>query len=158
MRWELGCTKLRCAGWKPMLAVSGDGQTPVRRIMSRVFLIAGSVVAIPALIYLLWVVHCKLDRVCVRHARRFCRRHGLEICRVRWQPEFEPSSGKRVKTESTLVQLDCFDAQKQRRLVLLLVWPFGVRRLISDEIYPDSNDSQWPKNAPDSDLKPTTSP
>jgi hypothetical protein len=32
-----------------------------------------------------------------------------------------------------LVQLDCFDARKERRLVLLLVWPFGVRKLVSDE-------------------------
>lgn len=111
--------------------------------MSRVLIIAGYVAAIPALIYLLWVVHCTLDRVCVRHARMFCNRQGLEISRVRWQPAFEPSGGKRVKTESTLVQLDCFDAQKQRRLVLLLVWPFGVRKLVSDEIYPESYDSQW---------------
>lgn len=112
--------------------------------MPRVLIIAGYVVAIPALIYLLWVVHCTLDRVCVWHARRFCSRQGLEISRVRYQPAFEPSGGKRVKTESTLVQLDCFDAEKQRRLVLLMVWPFGVRKLVSNEIYPESYDSQWP--------------
>ena len=113
--------------------------------MLRVFLIAGFVVAIPALIYILWIVHCALDRVCAAHARRFCERHGLQICRVRWQPAFEPSGGKRVKTEFTLVQLDRLNAQKQRRLVLLLVWPFGVRKLVSDENYPESYDSQWPK-------------
>jgi hypothetical protein len=113
--------------------------------MSRVLLIAGYVVAIPALIYLLWVVHCTLDRVCLRHTRRFCRRHGLEIYRVRWQPDFELSGGKRLKTEFTQVQLDCFDAQKQRRLVLLLVWPFGVRKVVSDEVYPESYDTQWPQ-------------
>jgi hypothetical protein len=114
--------------------------------MSRTLLIiAGYVVAIPALVYLFWVVHCTLDRVCVRHTRRFCRRHGLEICRVRWQPAFKPSGRKRVKTESTLVQLNCLDGQKQRRLVLLLVWPFGVRKLVSDEVYPESYDSQWPQ-------------
>jgi hypothetical protein len=107
--------------------------------------IAGYVVAIPALLYLAWVVHYALDRVCVRHARRFCRRRGLEIRRVRWQPAFRSSGGKRVKTEFTLVQLDCFGAQKQRRLVLLAVWPFGVRELISDEIYPESYESQWPQ-------------
>jgi hypothetical protein len=67
---------------------------------------------------------------------------GLEARRVRCQPAFERSG---VKTEFSLVQLDCLDAQKQRRLVLLLVWPFGVRKLVSDEIYPDSYDSQWPQ-------------
>lgn len=107
------------------------------------------VLGIPALIYLLWVVHCTLDRICVRHARRFCKQHGFEIRRVRWQPAFDPSGGKRVKTESTLVQLDCLDAQKQRRLVLLLVWPFGVRKIVSDEKYPETYDEQWPQKCAD---------
>ena len=103
-------------------------------------------VGIPALLYFGWAVHRTLGRVCVRHARRFCRRRGLEIRRARWQPEFEQrTDGTRgVKTEFTLVELDCLDAQKQRRLVLLSVWPFGVRRTVSDEPYPDSYDSQWP--------------
>jgi hypothetical protein len=114
--------------------------------MLRVLLIIAIVaVGIPACLYVFWVVHCTLDRICVKHARRFCGRHGLEICRVRWQPDFELSGGKRLKTEFTQVQLDCLDAQKQRRLVLLLVWPFGVRKLVSDEIYPESYDGQWPK-------------
>ena len=113
--------------------------------MRVLLIIAAYVVAIPLSLYLLWVVHCTLDRVCVSHARRFCRRHGLEICRVRWQPDFELSDGKRLKKESTLVQLDCFDAQKQRRLVLLLVWPFGVRQMVSNEKYPETYDEQWPQ-------------
>lgn len=49
------------------------------------------------------------------------------------------------KTPFTLVQLDCLDAQQNRRLVLLSVWPFGVRKLINDEPYSDSYDSQWPR-------------
>lgn len=107
-----------------------------------VLIVALVVVGVPALIYLLWVVHCTLDRVCMRHARKFCSRNGLDIRRVRCQPEFEQSG---VKTEFTLVQLDCFDAREQRRLVSLLVWPFGVRKLVSDEEYPESYDSQWPQ-------------
>ena len=111
--------------------------------MTRVVLIVAIVVVgVPALIYLLWFVHCTLDRVCMSYARRFCARSGLDARRVRCHPAFEPSG---VKTESTLVQLDCLDAQKQRRLVLLLVWPFGVRKLVSDEKYPESYDSQWPQ-------------
>lgn len=111
--------------------------------MSRLFwILAFAVVGVPALVYLLWVVHLSLDRVCVRHARRFCGRSGLEIRRVRRQPQFEASG---VKTEFTLFQLDCLNAQKQRRLILLSVWPFGVRKTISDEPYPDSYDAQWPQ-------------
>jgi hypothetical protein len=110
-------------------------------------IIALVVVGLPVMMYLFWVIHCTLDRVCVRHARRFCGRHGLEVSRVRWQMEFERRSdgGRGVKTEFTLVQLDCLDSQKQRRLVLLRVWPLGVRKLISDEIYPESYDNQWPQ-------------
>ena len=110
--------------------------------MRVILVIVAILVGIPASLYLFWVVHCTLDRVCVRHARRFCERIGLEICRVRWQPAFDKSG---VKTESTLVQLDCFDPQKQRKLVLLQVWPFGVRKMVSDESYPESYDEQWPQ-------------
>jgi hypothetical protein len=63
--------------------------------------------------------------------------------------EFERRPGDRsprgVKTEFTLVQLDCLDGQKQRRLILLRVWLFGVRKLLSDEKYPEAYDSQWPQ-------------
>jgi hypothetical protein len=116
----------------------------IRRISMLLLLI---IAFVPASIYLLWVVHCTLDRVCVRHAQRFCKQHGLEVGRVRWQMEFErrPDGRRGVKTEFTLVQLDCLDGQKQRRLVLLRVWPLGVRKLVSNEIYPESYDSQWPQ-------------
>src|SRR4249919_2209910 len=110
--------------------------------MIRVLLIlALVVVAVPALIYLLWLVHRALGRLCVSHVRRFCRLHALEIRRVRWQPQLEASG---TKTEFTLVELDCLDPQQCRRLLLLSVWPFGVRSTVSDEPYPDSYDSQWP--------------
>ena len=105
-------------------------------------IVALVVVGIPAVLYAFWVTHIMLGRLCVRHARSFCNRSGLEIRRARWQPEFEPSG---VKREFTLVQLDCLDAQKQRRLVLISVWPFGVRKTVSDEPYPASYDSQWPQ-------------
>ena len=119
----------------------------IKRMSRLLFILVFVVVGVPAHVYLLWFVHCALDRVCVRRARTFCERHGLEVSRVRWQMEFEqrPGGSRGVKTEFTLVQLDCFDNQKQRRLVLLRVWPFGVRNLVSDQIYPESYDSQWPQ-------------
>jgi len=111
--------------------------------MTRVLLIvAFAVVGIPTALYGAWVTHIMLGRLCVRHARKFCSRSGLEIRRARWHPEFEPSG---FKTEFTLVQLDCLDAHKQRRLVLLSTWPFGIRKKVSDEPYPDSYDNQWPQ-------------
>jgi hypothetical protein len=129
----------------------------MHRVILTILGIISFVIFSIAMMPVLWVIHRTLDRICVKHARRFCRRHGLEISRVRWQIEFERrSDGRRgVKTEFTLVQLDCFDVQKQRRLVLLRVWPLGVRKLVSDEIYPESYDSQWPQNAPNKSLQAT---
>lgn len=108
-------------------------------MMRTLLMVALVVCGAPVLIYLLGCVHCALDHVCVRHARNFCQRNGLHLCRVRWQPQFETSG---VKTEFTLVQMDCLDPQKQRRLVVLSVWPFGVRKLVSNEEYPDSYEEQ----------------
>lgn len=111
--------------------------------MTRVLLIvAFVVVGIPAALYAFWATRILLGCLCVRYARMFCCRSGLEFRRARWRPEFERSG---IKTEFTLVQLDCLDAQRQRRLVLLSVWPFGVRKTVSDEPYPDSYDSEWPQ-------------
>ena len=119
----------------------------VRRIMYTIFGIIGFVIFSIALMYLLWVVHRILDRICATHAKRFCRRKGLAVQRVRWQIEFEvrPDGTRGVKTENTLVQLDCFDSQKQRRLVLLSAWLFGVRKIVSDEKYPETYDEHWPQ-------------
>jgi hypothetical protein len=103
--------------------------------------VAYIVVATPVIIFLFVEVHRVLDRICVGHARRFCEKNGLKVTRFRWQPAFDPTG---VKTEFTLVQLDCLDAQMQRKLVLLVVWPFGFRGIRSNEKYPDSYDEKWP--------------
>jgi hypothetical protein len=115
--------------------------------MHTIFGIIGFVLFTIGLMYFMYVVHCTLNRICARHAKRFCRRNGLAVQRVRWQIEFSvrPDGRRGGKTQNTLVQLDCFDAKKQRRLVLLSVWAFGVRKLVSDDIYPESYDSQWPQ-------------
>jgi hypothetical protein len=52
-----------------------------------------------------------------------------------------------VKTEFTIVELDCLDGQHERKLVRLVAWVFGIRKLLSDEIYPDSYDEQWPQTS-----------
>jgi hypothetical protein len=93
---------------------------------------------------LAYAVHCGLDYCCVRHGRRFCRRNGLDVRRLRAGMAFDQSG---VKTEFTIVELDCLDGQKQRKLVRLLVWVFGIRRVLSDEIYPDSYAEQWPQKS-----------
>lgn len=107
-------------------------------LLSIVALLLVAILALPAL----WATHLLLGHVCVVHARRYCRRSGLEPCRFRWQPEFDRSG---MKTEATLVQLECLDETEERRLVLLSVWPFGVRNLVSNEPYAPSYDVHWPR-------------
>ncbi len=78
--------------------------------------------------FLFYGVHIFLIKYCcLWHARRFCRRNGLEI--VAWHAGtcFEESQGRWVKTEYTALVLDCRDAHGQRREVNLMVWPLGVK-------------------------------
>jgi hypothetical protein len=117
----------------------------ISHIMMRVFLILVLVaLGLPALACLFWFVHCTLERCYVRHARGFCRRNGLELRRSRAGMAFDQSG---VKTEFTIIELDCLDGQKQRKLIRLLVWVFGIRKVLSDEIYPDSYDEKWPQTS-----------
>jgi hypothetical protein len=94
-----------------------------------------------AVLPLFYLVHLKLGKLCERHARRYCKKLGYRVQRSRWQPTFYKT---RTKTEFTSVQLDCLNAEHERRLVLLRTHPFGVRELFKDEKYPDSYDAQWP--------------
>ncbi len=86
---------------------------------------------------LLFRVHCGIEYCCLVYARRFCRQQGFKISRWRCGPAFDRSG---VKTEFTLVELDCLDGQNQRRLVRMLVWLFGIHIVLSDEKYPESHD------------------
>jgi hypothetical protein len=113
-------------------------------MMRKLLVLAIVVLGLPGIVFLLYFVHCALDRCCVKHARKFCRRKGLEVLRSRACMAFDNSG---VKTEFTIVELDCIDGQKQRKLIRLLVWVFGVRKVLLDEIYPDSHDEQWPQTS-----------
>jgi hypothetical protein len=102
-------------------------------MLTKLDLLIVCVLAVP----LGYLVHCGLNYCCLVYARRFCRRQGFKIIRWRCGPALEQSG---VKTEFTLVELDCLDGQNQQRLVRLLVWLFGIHRVLSDEKYPESRD------------------
>lgn len=104
-----------------------------------IFLIIVGVLALP----LMYAVHCALDYCCLRYAQSFCRRKAFDIRRWRIGPAFD---GSGIKTEFTIVELDCLDDQKRRKLVRLLVWVFGIRKVLNDEDYPESHDQQWPQS------------
>jgi hypothetical protein len=94
--------------------------------MGIISIVVIGVLSLPALYF----VHRCLEYHYLWLARRYCAKNGLKPVRWRCGPEFEKSG---VKTEFTVVELDCLDNQQQRKLVRLLVWVFGIRKVISDE-------------------------
>lgn len=79
----------------------------MHRVILTILGIIGFVLFSIGLMFFMYFVHRGLNRICAWHARRFCKRHGFEVSRVRWQIEFErrPDGRRGVKTEFTLVQL-----------------------------------------------------
>jgi hypothetical protein len=106
-----------------------------------ILIIAAVLLALP-----LWcLAHFGLEYCYLIYARRFCNKNGYQLLRARGGPAFDDSG---VKTESYLVELDCEDVQGQRKLVRLLIWVFGVQKVVSDEIYPPTY--EWPDSSPHS--------
>ena len=85
------------------------------------------------IILLGWYVHCGLEHCYLWLGRRFCKKRGLAVLRSRCGPAFNG----RVKTEYSIVELDCADPQKGRTQVRLLVWIFGIRKVLSIEPFPE---------------------
>lgn len=74
-----------------------------------------------------YFAHCLLEKYCfLKQARRFCRKHGFEPERWVYGIAFEPSG---VKTEYYLFLISCLNKNKRRRMVQLLVSPFGVKAI-----------------------------
>jgi hypothetical protein len=99
-----------------------------------IVIVVAAVIALPAF----YLVHRGLEYCYLLYGRRFCRKNGLKLVRWRCGPAF----GKSGKTEFTILELDCLDAQKQRKLVRLLVWIFGIRKILSDDESKVTNHSQ----------------
>jgi hypothetical protein len=88
------------------------------------------IAAIPLALYLFYAVHRALDACCFWHARRYCDRNRLKINRSRLGPEFDKTG---IKTEFTVIDIDCADAQENRRFIRVVVWPFGIRAVLRNE-------------------------
>lgn len=93
-------------------------------------IVAALVLLVAALAAFL-VVHQGLERLCLWHAHRHCQRQGLTPRRFRCQPARDDAG---IKTEATLVELDCSDVQGEGKIVRLLVWPLGVRQVLDSDI------------------------
>jgi hypothetical protein len=97
--------------------------------------VVAGVLALPLFV----LVHRGSHYCCLAHAKRYCRKNGIELKRWRCGPQFDATG---VKTEFTVIQLDCLDGEKRRKLISLSVWIFGVRKVLADEGYPESLDDR----------------
>ena len=133
-----------CLGWRWFLCVIRSLCLPhrtnlhlSRRRKWSVFAILAVSLAVLAIgfpiIQLYWCVHCGLEHCYLWFGRRFCKKRGLAVSRCRCGPAFIGN----VKTEYSIVEFDCADPQQGRTLVRLLVWIFGVRKVLSIEPFPE---------------------
>ena len=92
-------------------------------------------------IFMIFAVHVALVHCYIAYAVRSCRKRGYKPSRCRCCPAFDG----RVKTEYSIVELDCLSPDKQRTLVRLLVWAFGVRETLAIEPFVEKpgEDSTW---------------
>ena len=83
-------------------------------------------------------VHRGLHYCYLCHAKRFCRENNLILNGWKCSPAFDDTG---LKTEFTLVELDCLDDQMNRRLVRLSISLLGIHKVVANEVFP----SQSPK-------------
>lgn len=98
-------------------------QVLITLILVLIFLAVVVVLTVPTLL----LVHRGLSYCYLQFARRFCAKRGLLLSRWRCGPAFE---GTGVRTEYWIVDLDCQHPQDGRQFVRLLVWIFGVRKVL----------------------------
>ena len=92
--------------------------------------------------FLIYIVHRLLNVLYLIYAKRFCEKNGFRPVRWRIGMAFNTRG---IKTEYSIVQLDCVDSQNQKRFVSLLVWAFGIRKVVKNEAYAESCPEDWPR-------------
>jgi hypothetical protein len=103
------------------------------RAVPTIVVVVSAVLALP----LFAVVHLGLRYWYLSYALRYCRKRGIEPVEARGGPQFGESG---IKTEYTIVELIGVDTQGQRRQVRLLVWMFGIRKVLADETLRDDKE------------------
>lgn len=89
-----------------------------------------TMLAIPFLFFTHWTI----EGYYIWLGRRFCKKRGLVISRHFCGPEFEDSG---VKTEYSIVEIDCLSPEGVRKWVKLRVWIFGIRKVLHVVDYPE---------------------
>ena len=96
----------------------------MNKIETLVVVILSGILVVPLFVW----THRFLTFCYVRSAYRFCRKKGLAPLIWRCCPALDDTG---IKTEYTLMELDCEHPQDGRQIVRLQVWIFGVRKVLS---------------------------
>ncbi len=80
---------------------------------------------------LLVLVHILLERFYFFYARKFCLKNGYSISRYSVAPWCDDG----IKTEYSIVNLDCLNDKNERKIVNLLAWVFGIHKVLSIDDY-----------------------
>lgn len=111
-------------------------------------IITAGVLALPLFV----LVHVWLERCYLAYARRYCKKNGYAIARYRCGPLFDKGG---VKTEYSLIEIDCHDHEQRHLLLRLKVWAFGVQQVLSSEDFPNElNNGDTPCSLATSDPSP----
>ena len=106
------------------------------------FIVILLAIVLIAVLPVMYLVHLGLNRCYFLYVQRYCSKHDFKISRYRLGSAFQDG----VKTEYSLMEIDCLDNIKQHKLIRLVVWIFGIRS-VSIESFPDQSqdDSNWIK-------------
>jgi hypothetical protein len=88
-------------------------------LTSAVLLIVGGF----AVLWLFYIVHRSLDRICITHVKRYCHTHAIEISHWRMSPALDQRG---TKTEKTQIEILTTGDSDQRKVYRFIVWAFGI--------------------------------
>ncbi len=109
-----------------------------KSIIEIITAIVVGILALPLLVF----THGWLERCYVAYAMRYCRKHGYVVSRCRVGPLFDEDG---IKTEYSLVVIDCLDQNQRHMLLQLKVWAFGVSQVLSADDFPTEHSGEEPK-------------
>jgi glucose-6-phosphate-specific signal transduction histidine kinase len=96
--------------------------------MAEVFILTGAIFGLMVLMpFLYLIIHYGLEeRFYIPFALAYCRKNGRDPIKWRCAPAFHNG----FKTEFTIVQVLCSDDNDHKSLARLLVWVFGVKKVL----------------------------
>ena len=121
--------------WRIAIAISKN--VGVHPIWCLLVLLLASALVIFTCLWGAWKVHCLINRCCWHYAVRHCRKNNLEFLGAKVSPAFKNG----VKTEYTAVVCKCRDTAGNLKLVCVIAWIFGIRKVVISDFLTEQEES-----------------